>query len=1030
MKLIYESIPITSKCKLCEKIDTKLRKRQNEAERLARWRTEGSKYSAGIDRALDVVKSLEKEINDLGYERQRRLHAIGGSAHDESIGENAPVSRSELLEQLRVYEVIRSKSQSYGPHLGANAVEQELQQIRAVVDDFIQSGPLSRNRLLAVRDSQSSTIPSRATSTRHTEPTGSIFSAAFSATSDVSDDSLHYAVNTTDFEECTLLQRNHESTNTREQSEQNEEPGGEDRCSPWGLEPDFRLVDPAQHFRNLASLENFVFLQSAVKAIYVDAPNQARPEDWNYESFTWDSTERNVQTVLPKFEKHGWSDRTIKDIKRMSKSLLYLFACRNLINSALMSLEYLRYQGFCEGSLCVFVMDTRPQVVNLVTISRTELEGLAQTFQAALLSVTEEDATLTPQNIYEWDERLVDLHENCHAILRSLGLLKDGSHESSANIYDLRREELWLPTVQAVDLAILSFAGSHISPFDERLFDVAEHTFDIPLERIGMPIPSPSLESTSKMTKKLMQPFFLGRRYLDCMNGLTRGKPIWVFHLHIDHLPSDRDKRLQLSTNVHTLAGLWGPLWAISMRGDPQKILEYRIGNGRILPWPSGEQQDLKSDEIFCHWIPCGRDSTTDPDAMDVSSDDDPAYFNGTETLLTGADTTYLSSNMLCSCDEGQAKRRYRNMNRLHQPGTIKHSRTLDTQVFQIQGGSMGISGAFQLEYKMNNGQTWKEALVERWELQPTRRNPRALEHWFGVEISVCTENARRRRLTQILGTATILDYLAANGFQWISENQRVMYIDAVQSENPSAFRVLYHKTPEWQDKLGSAVSASLLALKETGVEENGTLRALWMTEPDDEWIVRFRKEDHSWISMMKDSTEAATMSVLSSKCLDFDKTLLRRCSGCNKSSVDGLRYREYPPVFETAITINELVSPEKLRKVRSVREASGSESLYQWDLSTIKENFSFPIGDEEGKRGDLVVVRSMPYSGLLIMQWKNTVPQVRSLKRLVRENMLGKEVGKYHEEYIRDGKWEKIVIHVVSREGGAFGSSWFGKPM
>ena len=76
MKLIMQTVPVSTKCKLCDKIDTKVRRRQAEFERISRWRREGSKFSASIDRSADIVKSLEKEINDLTYERQKRMHAI------------------------------------------------------------------------------------------------------------------------------------------------------------------------------------------------------------------------------------------------------------------------------------------------------------------------------------------------------------------------------------------------------------------------------------------------------------------------------------------------------------------------------------------------------------------------------------------------------------------------------------------------------------------------------------------------------------------------------------------------------------------------------------------------------------------------------------------------------------------------------------------------------------------------------------------------------------------------------------------
>ena len=78
MKLIMQTVPVSNKCKLCEKIDTKQRRRAAEIDRIGRWKREGSKFSASIDRSSDIVKALEKEIRDLGWERQRRLQAITG----------------------------------------------------------------------------------------------------------------------------------------------------------------------------------------------------------------------------------------------------------------------------------------------------------------------------------------------------------------------------------------------------------------------------------------------------------------------------------------------------------------------------------------------------------------------------------------------------------------------------------------------------------------------------------------------------------------------------------------------------------------------------------------------------------------------------------------------------------------------------------------------------------------------------------------------------------------------------------------
>ena len=76
MKLIMQTVPVSQKCKLCDKIDTKQRRRGAEVDRISRWQREGSKFRASIDRSYDMIKVLDKEIYELGSERQRRLQAI------------------------------------------------------------------------------------------------------------------------------------------------------------------------------------------------------------------------------------------------------------------------------------------------------------------------------------------------------------------------------------------------------------------------------------------------------------------------------------------------------------------------------------------------------------------------------------------------------------------------------------------------------------------------------------------------------------------------------------------------------------------------------------------------------------------------------------------------------------------------------------------------------------------------------------------------------------------------------------------
>ena len=79
MKLIMQTVPVGQKCKLCEKIDTKMRRRVAEVDRINRWQREGNKFRASIDKSMEIIRGLDLEIYELGCERNRRLQEIGSN---------------------------------------------------------------------------------------------------------------------------------------------------------------------------------------------------------------------------------------------------------------------------------------------------------------------------------------------------------------------------------------------------------------------------------------------------------------------------------------------------------------------------------------------------------------------------------------------------------------------------------------------------------------------------------------------------------------------------------------------------------------------------------------------------------------------------------------------------------------------------------------------------------------------------------------------------------------------------------------
>jgi hypothetical protein len=77
MKLVDNTTMQPTKCKYCEKADTKLRKRQTEAERVVRWQQEG-RNPVSIEKSMDTIKQLDTEIAQIYSEISSRRMALGG----------------------------------------------------------------------------------------------------------------------------------------------------------------------------------------------------------------------------------------------------------------------------------------------------------------------------------------------------------------------------------------------------------------------------------------------------------------------------------------------------------------------------------------------------------------------------------------------------------------------------------------------------------------------------------------------------------------------------------------------------------------------------------------------------------------------------------------------------------------------------------------------------------------------------------------------------------------------------------------
>ncbi|KAM3066964.1 hypothetical protein ACMFMF_010013 [Clarireedia jacksonii] len=804
-----------------------------------------------------------------------------------------------------------------------------------------------------------------------------------------------------------------------------------------------RILNPRGYFQKLEDLEREVFQNSNV-FIHKMGRSMSPQED-------------EALLLLPEsttyyFDRGAFIVEIIK--KTESGKLLHLLECHNTIHRSMTNLTLLQENGYCGSSLSILTTDeTRSDVVKLVSVQVQEILDLAKSFVDIIKTFASDISTSDPgldEKVHSFVNRKeaeYSLTTRCWELLVNMGIIRYGVWDEPMAIWSL--------TAQVIELAIISYAGAHIERFDESLLG-RETTFTIRprriyyddmLTRIGQKVPN----CPSCMIK-------FSRRKLQCMDSLLNGKQPWVFHSQRPY--TKVGGRLYLSTNIESLTDLWGPSWKIVEDAAPNEIKQYDIGNGAIIPW-SAESSNfdwrpiLMSSEVFCHWISSRSWNENEVERHQASLK--RRCFLSTDTLLIGAQSNYgLLTNEKCVPSMQQISRfktKLWDQQALRPPNVSRAKRYIDSHAVQIQGSAMGfVSSSGQITYKRRSGHTMKAALVERW--RHGLRNPIDLEAYSGVEISLCSRNAIRRRLLNILGSNTMVNYLHGISFSWISDICKESFLKALRC--PKSFRKFWKMHKEWQANIGDAISKCLDALEETGIDDDSQeLSAFWVesfdedgdsdgeaddesvvdssdkddnddntaqgptalpTPPDsthslpcskffEEWIVTLFRSEHTWTGFLQDSEESLTMAVVGMTCLDFHDQdgFGRNCSMSPKA-------KGYP-VLQTSLHVNEsIISSCKLKQ-----EKVGSGQKTIWNANELKQGTSLPLGNH----GKLEVLSASSKLCPVIVEWKGVKSELlKEVKNVaINEKLLGRGAEKHHHEFIR-GTWEvkPLPILVLSK--------------
>jgi hypothetical protein len=258
----------------------------------------------------------------------------------------------------------------------------------------------------------------------------------------------------------------------------------------------------------------------------------------------------------------------------------------------------LQRAGYCGDYITVAAQDpSRRQVVTLSKVFANLIFELCRRFRR-----TFSRESLVNVNIADgleqvaFEERYESLNDGCKSILSEMGLQ---SHDLLGSEHQMAG---WRTTVQAIDLAIVSYVGTHIKPF-ARALDLQN---DQGQEYFQMPAPLLPYNSNTHALPKASQ-IFLRRRRLMCLDPFLGGREIWVFQQGDDM----SDQRMYLSAGVEELTDLWGPCWRLYRGSEPEQIQSIEIGNGCLLPWSTSgltddvpeapEAPEATGSEVHCH---------------------------------------------------------------------------------------------------------------------------------------------------------------------------------------------------------------------------------------------------------------------------------------------------------------------------------------------------------------------------------------------------------------------------------------------
>jgi hypothetical protein len=602
---------------------------------------------------------------------------------------------------------------------------------------------------------------------------------------------------------------------------------------------DLEIVDPQAHYARLDELEREVILVSELyrcRGLYNSNDDELSAE-WTRESlgvpeWMWASIQEGTNLLVnpPRDEFEEQIHEAQNTLASLRKS--YLMLCQ-----VLKSFELLQHAKFSTDFFSFLLRKaSRNDTVELVKIEPSaELSTLKSSFEHVITQILE-TLVIEDQNLL-----FMALGQPCLRFLSSIGISLDRQIATNLTTLHMLRN-----TMSFLDLAVVSYVGSHGSRFDLEFMGQEMHEFTICSEFDGL------------------LGFRCSRQRLACLDGFLESRKVWVFEygprLRMSSRTQQNADRFLLLTKMNVFADVWGPVSSIPITSkDPSKIKQYNVANGII--HPVGQKQQAAAEQpIRCHWsnwVSFYRRRMTN-----LFGGESNVWLTSDDNLLIGGG---IRENYNCNYKFEDFEEDFEDYT--HVLGTSPECWRMDTR-----SGALSFSKLFGASIsgtqKKIPQKSSKQVILDKWSINPRRANPGMLNQYFGLEISHCTGNARRVSLKEIMLMPPVQPFLHRQYPRWRQTIWGQAFVEALMDPNPRSVFDVWNQFHDDREHMANLVCSVLEVLDSTGYANDRFTAAIF--KRNEECAVTLNRRADDWCQLLKDSHLMAVFAIINSTCLDY----------------------------------------------------------------------------------------------------------------------------------------------------------------